>query len=86
VRQDARHPGFGEGEELSIGHLARRHGEFAMTGAGDFPAFLHYKLVGQDETRGRVALHQSPGCFGVASCPVALLLIWGADFGCCQAL
>jgi hypothetical protein len=53
-----------------------------MTCAGDIPGdFYIIRLVGQDEARDRVALHQSPACFGVGSCPVALLLIWAPILG-----
>ena len=55
---DCRHPRFIEGEEFGVGHFARRHGEFAVLAASDVAGDLNVvRLVGQDETGGRIALH-----------------------------
>jgi hypothetical protein len=55
--QHCRHPRFIEGEEFSIGHFARRHGKLAVLAPGDVAGDLHVvRLVGQDETGGRIAL------------------------------
>ena len=39
--KNSRHPRVVEGEELGVGHFARGHGEFAMTGARDITDDLH---------------------------------------------
>jgi hypothetical protein len=56
--QGGRHPCFVEVEEFSIGHFARGHGEFTVLAACHMAGDLHVvRLVGQDETGGRIALH-----------------------------
>ena len=50
------HPGRIERTELSVGHLAARHGEFPMIALGDMAADWHIVgLVGQDQTRRLIA-------------------------------
>ena len=57
---DGRHPRFVEGEEFSIGHFARRHGELAMLAASHMAGDLNIvRLVGEDETGRQIVLHQS---------------------------
>jgi hypothetical protein len=49
--QDGRHPRFVEGEELSIRHFARRHGELTMVAASHMAGDLNIVgFVGEDET------------------------------------
>ena len=50
-----RHPRLVEGEEFSIGHLGRGHGELAIGAAGDVARDRYAtRLVGPDETCGRI--------------------------------
>ena len=52
-------PGLVESQELGVGHLARRHGEFTMVAAGHMASDRDVvRFVGQDEASRRVVFHQ----------------------------
>ena len=60
VRDDRPHPGDIEGEEFVVGHLARRHGEFAVAATSHMPANRDVvRLVGEDEAGRGVALRRA---------------------------